>query len=207
MNLLTLTGPSCSGKTTLLNRLVFDFDFYGVTSHTTRPKRPGEIEGVDYFFIETEEFNSLKDNNRFIENISFSDYQYGVSVGELLRAQAAKKTSVLIVEPEGLKQIISYSKNNSINLSSIYINGDQRELIKRYLIRLVGENLNDPEVCTRHAKRILSLSKEFKNWAPNINNIGSGDILYQLVLDRIDETNTEIVIRLIKEIEKKLWLK
>ena len=55
--IIIFSGPSGVGKSTIINNLSNDFNFYFSTSHTTRPQRESEIEGKDYYFISEEEFN------------------------------------------------------------------------------------------------------------------------------------------------------
>ena len=167
MNLLTLTGPSCSGKTTLANKLIAEYGYASIVSHTTRPPRPGEQDGIDYYFIDDDHFNSLKAQNAFVETIEFNGYQYGVNAKVLERVSATGKNLVLIVDPHGLRQIRNFYKDReNINLFSIYVDGHEEVLISRYINRLAGEDLSDLKTANRHARRIQSLIREIKDWEP-----------------------------------------
>lgn len=195
MKILTLTGPSCSGKTTLLNELVEKHGFQSIVSHTTRPMRPGEIEGKDYHFVTDGYFEEMLSHGEFIENISFSGFSYGVSVGEIIEADTSGKTAVLIVEPNGLMQIYKYVENNpGIEVASVYIGGNSFELIERYLGRLAGEDLAAEGVAKRHAKRIQSMITERIQWQP-------------LDLDLTDEELTSVRHIRIETIPYKIKLK
>ena len=61
-----LTGMSCAGKDTV-RRALEKIGYTNIVSHTSRPMRENEIEGVDYNFVSKEEFNNLIDNNEMIE--------------------------------------------------------------------------------------------------------------------------------------------
>ena len=67
--IIILTGMSCAGKDTV--RRVLEQDYYGgytnIVSHTSRPMRENEINGIDYHFVSKEEFNNMIDNNEMIE--------------------------------------------------------------------------------------------------------------------------------------------
>ena len=65
--LFPLSGSSGSGKTTLLDLLSRDLAINISVSHTTREKREYEVDGLHYYFISKDEFDSLIDNNKFIE--------------------------------------------------------------------------------------------------------------------------------------------
>ena len=76
---LVLCGPSGSGKSTLLKKLLDDFPdkFQFSISHTTRSPRPGEINGVHYYFTTKEDMSDAIENGDFIETAVFSGNIYG----------------------------------------------------------------------------------------------------------------------------------
>jgi len=191
MKLLTLTGPSCSGKTTLLNELVANHGFTGLTSHTTRPPREGEIDGVDYYFVDEHQFQKLKMRNELIENVNFNGYHYGVSVKEVTNAIKNGKPPVLIVEPNGLTQIIEYSKNNNIELLKVFVDADLDLLIQRYLVRAKNDDFGDGETSHRHSVRIASIFKEHSEWG-KLN-------LYDFKLYGYNKHTEEEYIKFVKE--------
>lgn len=189
MKLLTLTGPSCSGKTTLLNKLVSEHNFFGVTSHTTRPIRKGEIEGKDYYFVDEDEFESLSSGDRLLEEVSFNGFRYGVSLGEVLRAEASNKMPVLIVEPNGLKQIAKYCNRKNIIRYSAYVNGKLPVLITRYLQRSNFDDLSNKDIAERHSRRIISLFEECSTWWKEI-----GDRCLIQISDFNEETEEKYIL-------------
>jgi guanylate kinase len=77
-NIFVVTAPSGTGKTTLLNRLFeADTGLRFSISYTTRPPRPGEVHGKDYFFISPEEFQRLRDQGAMAECVEQFGYWYG----------------------------------------------------------------------------------------------------------------------------------
>jgi len=162
--LVTLTGPSGSGKTELLNRLVDGFGFTDVISHTTRLPRQGEVDGKSYFFVKDELFSDMVKNDEFIEHIEFKGFKYGVSVGELEKARNAGKIPLLIVEPNGLKQINAYSQTHGIKLMKLYIFHETETLVRRYLGRLGPDDMKTPSLKDFHASRISSIFEETNWW-------------------------------------------
>ena len=64
---IVITGKSSSGKNSLQNYLVSNYDFVNLVSHTTRPPRPNESNGYDYYFINKEDFINMNNKNLFIE--------------------------------------------------------------------------------------------------------------------------------------------
>jgi len=75
-----ITAPSGTGKTTLLKSLMAaDERLRFSISYTTRPRRPGEVEGRDYFFVSPAEFQRLRDSGALVEWVEQFGYEYGTS--------------------------------------------------------------------------------------------------------------------------------
>jgi guanylate kinase len=76
--LLIIAAPSGAGKTTLVRKICEQMPNFLVSiSHTTRPKRSGEIDGKDYFFINGATFAEMVAQEKFLEHASVFDYNYG----------------------------------------------------------------------------------------------------------------------------------
>ena len=99
--MILLAGPSASGKTEIAKILMKDFGIRKVVTHTTRPPRIGEKDGVDYHFVTREEFERLSETGEFVETTSFNGNCYGSSKKEVA------DDKVLIVDPIGLKTYLS----------------------------------------------------------------------------------------------------
>ena len=87
--LIIISAPSGAGKTSLAKRLIAEHDDVSVAvSHTTRPPRPAEKHGRDYYFVEKSEFNALIEADGFLEYAVVFDQLYGTSkmaVDDLLK--------------------------------------------------------------------------------------------------------------------------
>ena len=78
--IFVITAPSGTGKTTLLKALMdADSRLRFSISYTTRPRRPSEVDGKDYFFVSPEEFRRLRDNGALAEWVEQFGYGYGTS--------------------------------------------------------------------------------------------------------------------------------
>lgn len=75
---LVISGPSGSGKGTLINLLLIDSDFKKSVSYTTRTIREGEIQGKDYNFVSHEKFKNLLNDDYFFEAIEYGNNFYGI---------------------------------------------------------------------------------------------------------------------------------
>jgi len=75
-----ISGPSGAGKTTILKKILENVENLTFSvSYTTRPKRPNEQEGVDYFFVTEDQFKDMIKRNEFVEWALVHGYYYGTS--------------------------------------------------------------------------------------------------------------------------------
>lgn len=103
--MLVIIGPSACGKTQIVNQLIEKYHFKKLVTYTTRPMRIGEINGVDYHFITTNEFEEKIKQNFFLEYVSYNHNYYGTSFSDL------DEDKVVIIEAEGLKKYIEKAKD------------------------------------------------------------------------------------------------
>ena len=101
-----LSGPSGAGKNAVYEGLrALDPDIVQTVSATTRKPRPGERNGVDYFFITVPEFKRRIDNGEFVEYVTYGGNCYGTLKSEVERLTALGKTVVLVIEVRGALNI------------------------------------------------------------------------------------------------------
>ena len=101
-----ITAPSGTGKTTLLKELMAaDTRLRFSISYTTRPPRPGEVPGRDYFFVSPEEFARLRDQGALAEWVEQFGYAYGTSRPWVEETLAAGRDVVFDIEPRGAKAL------------------------------------------------------------------------------------------------------
>jgi len=108
--IVVLSGPSGSGKTTLV-RLLIDrapVRLVKSVSATTRPPRPGEVHGDDYWFLSPSEFRSRLEHGDFIEHaeVFSSGYLYGTLRSELDRAHSQNGWAFLEIDVEGARKVV-----------------------------------------------------------------------------------------------------
>jgi len=138
--LLVLSSPSGGGKTTIAKNLLLARDDLGYSvSATTRPKREGELDGVDYHFLTRDEFRRRVDAGEFLEWASYAGNQYGTLRSEIDRIFGRGRTAVLDVEIEGARQIRATFPNSL----HVFVLPPSAEVL---VGRLAGRNTEAPEV-------------------------------------------------------------
>ncbi len=105
-NLYIVSAPSGSGKTTLLQHLLRSFkDLNFSVSHTTRQPRPGERDGVEYFFTERAAFLKMVDRGDFLEWAEFNGQLYGTTNGFVQSRLESGQDVILDIDVQGARQV------------------------------------------------------------------------------------------------------
>ena len=104
--LLIVSEPSGAGKTSLIRALMEQDQRVEVSvSHTTRPQRPGEVEGVNYFFISTEVFHEMREAGAFFESAEVFGHFYGTSLTQLEARLSDGADVILEIDWQGAQQV------------------------------------------------------------------------------------------------------
>ncbi len=105
--LIVISGPSGVGKDTIARRLIErrPDSFYFVVTATTRKPRPGEVHGKDYFFVSTDEFARMIDEDELLEYaLVYNDYK-GVPKRQIREALESGRDVIMRVDPQGAATI------------------------------------------------------------------------------------------------------
>lgn len=159
--LVTLTGPSCSGKTTLVRKLLKTDQFCEIVSFTSRAPRGGEVDGVDYTFLPINKCKELIDSGMTAENTQFGGNYYGITKTEILAKASTGKTPIVIVEPHGLEQL-----RHAYNCYTVYIDSPLEVLYSRFLGRLLNTTVLSTTIpnLVYEGKRLSNIQKEKESW-------------------------------------------
>ncbi len=105
-SLLIVTAASGTGKTSLVSALMQDHPTLSVSvSHTTRPQRPGEVDGVNYHFVERPRFKKLIAQQDFLEYAEVFGNYYGTSRQEVDQLLMADRDVLLEIDWQGAAQV------------------------------------------------------------------------------------------------------
>ena len=129
--MLVLSSPSGAGKTTISRKLLErDEDISLSVSVTTRPKRPGEVDGRDYHFVDPTEFNLMLNRRELLEHAKVFDHYYGTPQGAVEEALAVGKDVLFDIDWQGEQQLKQATRND---LASVFILPPSTEELARRL--------------------------------------------------------------------------
>jgi guanylate kinase len=170
--LLTITAPTCSGKNYLLEALEARLGFTRIVSTTTRPIRPGELNGHDYYFITDEASRRMEHDGVFAELIEFRGVRYGVTHTEMATKMTGAAVPMVILEPQGLAVYKKICVQNNWDVYTVYVSTVESERIRRLAQRTTGEALltngdktKMNKVIGTHTDRLLSITGEERQWS------------------------------------------
>jgi len=115
--MFVLSSPSGAGKTTLSRMLVAETPALRMSvSATTRPMRPGEVEGKDYYFVDQKRFDAMVENGELLEWANVFDNRYGTPRAPVEAALAAGQDVLFDIDWQGTQQLRSRQPNDVVSV-------------------------------------------------------------------------------------------
>jgi guanylate kinase len=169
-----ITGPSGVGKGTLIRTLrerIPDLDLS--VSATTRRARPGEHDGVDYHFLDDDEFEARVQAGQFVEHARYSGRRYGTLRSDLDKRLAAGRPVVLEIEVQGARQV----RETMPEAVQVFIAPPSEDALRA---RLIGRGTDDAE----QVEARLATARE---------ELGAqGEFAHVVVNDRLEDAVTAL---------------
>lgn len=178
-SLFVIAAPSGGGKTSLISALLKQDDQVKLSvSHTTRPPRPGEKDGVHYHFVSEEAFLNLIDENAFLEYARVFDHYYGTGRASVEQQLASGFDVLLDIDWQGARQI-----RRSYDCCSVFIIPPSLSILRQ---RLIARGQDSKSVIQR---RMRDAQAEISHWS---------EFNFIIVNDEFDEALADLqsIIRL-----------
>jgi len=182
--LFTLSGSSGSGKTTLLDLLSRDLAIDISVSHTTRERREYEIDGIHYHFVSKDKFNSLTNDDKFIEYENVHGDLYGTTKEGVERYLAKKKPLFLELDVKGALNLKKMYPESAI---SIFLSAPNFNELENRLIHRSSESKEEINKRLSRFSEEENLKKEFDYTVINDNFESTFEELKKMILSMIKE--------------------
>ncbi len=154
--MVILSSPSGAGKTTITKKIQQKYQNFKISvSHTTRKPRSNEIEGVDYFFLNKDEFIKKINQNDFYEHTKIFDNYYGTSKKAVKDLLDSRHDILFDIDWQGTQQL---SKFKELKLIKIFILPPNKKELEN---RLIQRNQDNKEVVI---KRLKAFDIDINHW-------------------------------------------
>jgi guanylate kinase len=199
--LYVVSAPSGGGKTSLVNALLEQDDRVALSiSHTTRPPRPGERDGVHYYFVDEVAFETLVKQGAFLEHARVFDHRYGTG-REAVETQLARGCDVLLdIDWQGARQVrASFPEARSIFILPPSMDELRQRLIDRGQDSeaVIARRMRDARSEISHADEFdfLIVNEDFSDALSSLRSIIRGE---QPADPEEARRNREILARLLE---------
>ena len=173
--LFVISAPSGAGKSSLIQKIINNFENIELSiSATTRSPREGEVDGKHYFFVTENEFNSMKEDDAFIEYALVHNYQYG-TLRKYIDEKLSKGINIICdIDVQGFQLI----QRDGIDHTSIFIIPPSIEELEKRLLKRGLDSENVIGTRLKNAKEELKYAEEFN---------------FRVLNDNFDQAYKEIV--------------
>jgi guanylate kinase len=176
-----VTGPSGAGKGTLIQLILPRFPALALAvSATTREQRPGEEDGVHYWFLDRAEFDRRVDAGEFLEWVDFVGNRYGTLRSEIDRLRAVGRAPLLELETEGAKRV----KRRVEGAVTVFVTAPVDELERRLRERAT-ESSGVIDDRLRKAREQLAESADFDYLVENDDRKQAAEALAAIVAEHL----------------------
>ena len=154
--MIVFSSPSGAGKTTLVKLISDNKKNFISVSHTTRSPRSNEVNGIDYYFIDRNQFQKLINENEFLEYAEVFGNYYGTSKKEIIKKLDEGKNVIFDIDWQGTEQIIEQKLN--YKLVTIFILPPSKKVLHN---RLSNRDMKDKLIVE---ERMKQFDKDILHW-------------------------------------------
>ena len=157
--MIVFSSPSGAGKTTLVKLISKNKKIFTSISHTTRPPRSNETNGIDYFFVNKDKFKELINKNEFLEYAKVFNNYYGTSKKKVINKLKDNKNVIFDIDWQGTEQIIK--RNLNYKLITIFILPPSKKVLHQ---RLTNRDMKDKLIVEQRMKQFDEDILHWKNY-------------------------------------------
>ena len=173
--LYIISAPSGAGKTSLVKALVDTMPGLAISvSHTTRPRRDGETDGVDYHFVDADAFHAMVDAGDFLEHARVFGNAYGTALSSVQEQLEAGTDVILEIDWQGARQV----RETLPGAVSVFILPPSRDELER---RLRARGKDSEEVIARRLQEAQGEMSHYGEYDYLVVNDAFGHALEELV--------------------------
>ena len=181
-----VTGPSGAGKGTLIQLVLPRFPELALAvSATTRPRRPGEVDGVHYWFLDRDEFDRKVREGAFLEWVDYVGNRYGTLQAEIERLRAEGRAPLLELETDGALLV----KERVSRAVTVFVTAPVEELERRLRARAT-ESSGEIGERIATAREQLQLQPQFDHVVVNVDRQRAADDLAAVIARSLDGAAT-----------------
>lgn len=196
---LTVTGPTCAGKSTLAHLLLRQTGFARVISHTSRLPRADEHDGDAYHFVSAAVFEQMAVAGEFVERISLDGRHYGTSVAAFEACFAHDCVAVSVCDPAGRAAIQAHGAQAGWHVISVWLDNPDAVIAMRFVDRLLAETVaataNTQKLREAYGSRLSAMLGREQGWRHEAAQPGT----YALRFAEFNEANGAEVVQGIVE--------
>ena len=178
--MIVLAGPSASGKTEVAKYLASHFGMSKIITTTTRPMRKGEVNGKDYFFVSIEQFNSMVEEDKFVEYTVYNGNMYGSTKDQI------DDNKCVVIDPIGMKAYISL---NDPKIVTFYLKANEKIRYKRMIER--GDSVENAKQRILNDKVAFNKKNmcevDFKIDSENFSIEEVSELVYKKYIEKINQ--------------------
>lgn len=130
--IIVIFGPSGSGKNKVAKIMEERFQSKKFVTDTTRPIRKGEVDGIDYNFLDIDSFMKNIKEDKYLEYVMYANNFYGSKKEDYQKFIDNNENTIIVMDIRGVKALKEYFSNNVL---AIFLNVSKETLIKRMKIR------------------------------------------------------------------------
>ncbi|MCB1084510.1 MAG: guanylate kinase [Chlamydiia bacterium] len=180
--LIIISAPAGTGKTTLVRMLIKDYPDRVVQSIscTTRPPRPGEVDGKDYVFLTKKAFDERAHKDEFLEHAIVFGEQYGTSKALVRKMQEQGKDVILVIDTQGALEL-----KKKVEALYIFIAPPSLAVLEERLKRRKTESPETIKKRLKWARRELEQSKHYDHTIVNDRLESAYEALKNIIITQL----------------------